>query len=266
MSDLLSPGMAGVVVSLARPGTLIVLDFDGTLAPIVADRDEARPTGRTRAALERVARLFPVAVLSGRAAHDVRSRLDGVALRWVVGSHGAEWPGEERAHRAWRTQVAGWSATLAARLSGLRGVEIETKPLSVAVHYRLSHDPRHAMARIAEVARELPGAAIVHGKKVVNLVPARAGDKGTALRRLAELAGAARVLFVGDDVTDEAAFGAHLDVPSVMVRVGRSPSSQARSWLRRRSDVDVLLERLVEARQAAGAGPRRRTTRAGTER
>ncbi len=263
MSDLLSTGMAGVVESLARPGTLIVLDFDGTLAPIVKDRDAAALGGRTRTILERVARLFPVAVLSGRAARDVRARLEGVAPRWVVGSHGAEWPGEVRAHRAWRTLVAGWRARLASRLAGVDGVELEVKPLSLAVHYRHSRHPREAAVRIGEAIEGLPGAAVVPGKKVVNLVPARAGDKGTALRRLVELAGAERVLFVGDDVTDEAAFGAHLDVPSVMVRVGRSPSSLARSWLRRRADVDVLLERLVEARQAAGAGPRRRTTRAG---
>jgi trehalose 6-phosphate phosphatase len=256
MSDLLSPGMAPVIESLAHPGTLIVLDFDGTLAPIVVDRDAARLTRRTRAILERVSRLFPVAVLSGRAAHDVQSRLDGVAVRWVVGSHGAEWPGQERAHRALRTLVAGWCVTLAARLSGVRGVEIEAKPLSVAVHYRLSREPRDALERIGKAVEDLPGAAIVLGKKVLNLVPKGAGDKGKALRRLARLAGAERVLFVGDDVTDEAAFGADLDIPAVMVRVGRDPSSRAGSWLRRRADVDVLLERLSGYREKVGAAPR----------
>jgi trehalose 6-phosphate phosphatase len=259
MSDLLSRDMASVVESIARPGTLIVLDFDGTLAAVVGDRDAAGLTRRSRGILERLARLFPVAVLSGRAAKDVRSRLEGVALRWVVGSHGAEWPGEEREHRAWRTLVATWRATLTSRLGGVDGVELEAKPLSLAVHYRHSRHPREAVARIGEAIRDLPGSAIVPGKKVVNLVPAGAGDKGTALRRLVELAGAARVLFVGDDVTDEAAFGAHLDVPSVMVRVGWNPSSLAQSWLRRRSDVDVLLERLCEAREVAGPGPRRKT-------
>jgi trehalose 6-phosphate phosphatase len=253
VSDLLSPGMAPVVESLARPGTLIVLDFDGTLAPIVRDREKARLTGRTRAILERLARLFPVAVLSGRSARDVRSRLDGVAVGWVVGSHGAEWPGELQAHRAWRTLVGGWRVVLASRLAGERGVEVEAKPLSLAVHYRLSLDPRRAAARIHEAVADLPGVAVVPGKKVVNLVPARAGDKGTALRRLVGQARAERVLFVGDDVTDEAAFGADLDVPAVMVRVGRAPSSLASSWLRRRADVDLLLERLITSRQALEA-------------
>ncbi len=250
--------MAPVVESLALPGTLIVLDFDGTLAPIVADREAARLSGRTRSILGRLARRYPVAVLSGRAAPDVRSRLQGVPVRWLVGSHGAEWPGEERAHGAWRRRVAAWRAELTARLAGVEGLSLEVKPLSLAVHYRASPEPRRAAALIEAAIAELEGAEVVPGKKVVNLVPRGAGDKGTALRRLVGLAGATRVLFVGDDVTDEAAFGADLGVPAVMVRVGHQPGSRAGLWLQRRADVDLLLERLCQARPRPGvARPRR---------
>ncbi len=259
MKELLAPGNASVVRSLARPGTLIVLDFDGTLAPMVADRHAAGLAPRSRAVLRRLSSSFPVAVLSGRGARDVRERLSGLGVRWVVGSHGAEWPGEGRAHRAWRTRVERWRVTLAARLSKADGVELEVKPLSLAIHYRRSRDPRGALARIGEAAGDLPGAAVILGKKVVNLVPVEAGDKGTALRRLVGLAGAELVLFVGDDVTDEAAFAARLEIPAVMVRVGRDPASRAGAWLRRRSDVDVLLERLCLLREAAEAGPPRST-------
>jgi DNA-binding MarR family transcriptional regulator len=171
----------------------------------------------------------------------------------VVGSHGAEWPGEIREHRAWRTLVRSWRATLARRLTGIDGIEIEVKPLSLAVHFRHSHDPRRAVARIGEAIRDLPGAAIVLGKKVLNLVPEGAGDKGTALQRLVRLAGAQRVLFVGDDVTDEAAFGAKLDIPAVMARVGRDAATLAGVWLRRRGDVDRLLERLCLLREAVAS-------------
>jgi trehalose 6-phosphate phosphatase len=258
MSDLLSPGLEPVVRSLARSGTLVVLDFDGTLAPIVGDRDAALLSRRSRDALERLARLYPVAVLSGRAAQDVRARLDEVAVRWVVGSHGAEWPGEEGQHQAWRRRVATWLEVLAGRLAGLAGVEVEVKPLSLAVHFRHCPDQRVAEARIREATMDLPGATIVSGKKVVNVLPREAGDKGTALRRLVKVAGAQRVLFVGDDVTDEAAFGASLEVPAVMVRVGRDPGSRASAWLRRRSDVDVLLERLSGLREVPGGGSSRR--------
>ncbi|HTN52605.1 MAG TPA: trehalose-phosphatase [Anaeromyxobacter sp.] len=248
MSDLLAPGMAARVRALARPGTLIVLDFDGTLAPIVGDREAASLGRRARSALRRLARRYPVAILSGRGADDVRSRLGGAEVRWVVGSGGAEWPGEEGRHRAWRRRVRGWQAALARRLAGMRGIEVEAKPLSVAVHYRHSPEPERAAERIVRLARRLRGAERLLGDGVVNLLPAGAGDKGTALQRLARLAAARRVLFVGDDATDEAAFGAALGVPGVMVRVGRDSSSRAEHWLARRSAVDVLLERLIRLR------------------
>ncbi len=253
MSDLLSRGLAPAVASLARAGTLIVLDFDGTLAPIVGDRSAAGLSRRTRAVLRRLAGLYPVAILSGRGIEDVRRRLDGVEVRWVIGSHGAEWPGEVGEHRAWRVLVEGWHRVLEKRLAKVSGIELERKALSLAVHYRQSTDQARAVARIQEAIRDLPGATVVLGKMVVNLLPEGAGDKGTALQRLVSLSGAERVLFIGDDVTDEAAFGARLEIPGVMVRVGRTTGSLAGHWLRRRADVDLLLDRLGRLRQATGA-------------
>jgi len=248
MMELLAPAMAATVRDLAQPGTLVVLDFDGTLAAIVDDRRVARLSPRAEAALVRLARLYRVAVLSGRAAQDVGARLGGAEVAWVVGSHGAEWPGEEGGHQAWRSLVEGWAVALERRLAGLEGVELEVKPLSVTVHYRHSPRPRAAAARILAAAADLAGAAVILGQLVVNLLPGDAGDKGTALQRLVALSGAPRVLFVGDDVTDEAAFRVPLGIPSVMARVGLDPASSAGAWLGRQQDVEVLLERLCELR------------------
>jgi trehalose 6-phosphate phosphatase len=246
---------------LALPGTLVVLDFDGTLARIVRDRAAARLSPRTRAALARVAARYPVAILSGRASADVSSRLDGVRVAWVVGSHGAEWPGEAVGRRAWRGQVAAWKRALAPRLRGLSGVEIEDKRLSLAIHWRAAPDPARAAALVARAAAGLDGASPIAGKRVLNLVPAGAGDKGAALRRLAAEAGAARILFVGDDVTDEAAFRVPLPVPSVTVRVGQDAGSGARYHVRGRGEVDRLLASLAGMRAPDGrdgaAGQRR---------
>lgn len=254
MSDLLSRRGAVTLAELARPGTLVVLDFDGTLAPIVADRERARLPARTRRRLASLAGAFPLAILSGRGAADVAARLDGVPVRWVVGSHGAEWPGEGARHPAWRRRARGWRAALARRLAGLEGVELEEKRHSLAVHWRRAPDRAAAAAAVGRAVGGLPGATCIPGKAVLNVVPAGAGDKGTALRRLVGEAGAARVLFVGDDVTDEAAFAAALPVPGVMVRVGRHPESRAAWWLRRQADVDRLLARLLSARAAAAGG------------
>jgi trehalose 6-phosphate phosphatase len=258
MSELLSPHGAPAVRSLARAGTVVVLDFDGTLAPLVGDHRAAGLSTHSRAVLLRLAGLYPVAVLSGRGAADIRARLEGVPVRWVVGSHGAEWPGEADRHRAWRRLVLAWRTTLTRTLGGQAGLELEAKPLSLTIHYRHAQDRGEAARRVREAAAGLPGVALVGGKMVLNLVPEGAGDKGTALRRLVAVSAARRVLFVGDDVTDEAAFGASLKVPAVMVRVGRSLHSRARYWLRRRTDVDALLERLSELRERPARPVRRR--------
>ena len=232
----------------------MVLDFDGTLAPIVADRDAASLAPATRAALRLVAKCYPVAILSGRSAADVRARLDGALVTWVVGNHGAGWP---RSGRSYRSLVGSWRKTLKRRMGAVKEVEIEDKGNSLALHFRGARRPGQAASTIARAIAGLPGASVIPGKRVVNLVPAAAGDKGTALGRMAEAAGAARVLFVGDDITDESAFRATLPVPLVTVRVGHWARTAARYHVSRRADVDLLLRDLARLRKPAKRAPRR---------
>jgi trehalose 6-phosphate phosphatase len=254
LRDLLSAAGAPVIAGLARPGTLLVFDFDGTLAPLVRARGKARLGDVTRRALARVAEAVPTAVLSGRAWPDLAAKVSGVPVRWAVGGHGAEWPGEPPP-RGYVRRVAGWRRRLDERLDGVRGVDIEDKEVSLSIHWRAARDGRAAGAAVARAAADLPGARLVGGKRVLNVVPAEAPDKGDALARLVAESGCERVLFVGDDVTDEAGFRARLPVPSVMVRVGRTKESAATWFVQRRGDVDRLLERLVAA-LAPSSGPR----------
>ncbi len=244
---------------LGLPGTLVVLDFDGTLARIVHDRNAARLSARTRRLLARVAARYPVAVLSGRSAADVGGRLDGLPLRWVVGSHGADWAGGAAGGpRRWRGRIARWRRALSERLEGLPGIDIEDKGHSITVHYRAARDGARAAAAVSRAAADLTGAVVIPGKRVLNLLPEGAADKGSALRRLAAVSGAARLLFVGDDVTDEVAFRARLPIPAVMVRVGPIPGSAARYHVRRRGDVDRLLASLAVLRDPPRGGRRAR--------
>ncbi len=87
---VLSPAAAPAIAAAARARALLALDFDGTLAPIVADRREARMRDATRALLRAAAVLYPCAVVSGRARADVAARVADAPLLAVVGSHGAE--------------------------------------------------------------------------------------------------------------------------------------------------------------------------------
>jgi trehalose 6-phosphate phosphatase len=148
--------------------------------------------------------------------------------------------------------VAGWATVLERCLAGL-GVQVERKELSVAVHYRGS--PRKTAARraILAAAGALPGARVLRGKQVVDVLPVAAQGKGRALQRAAQRLGCTRVLYVGDDRTDEDVFA--LDWPGlVAVRVGRRRGSRARYFLRRQPEIDRLLTTLLRLR-AGGVRP-----------
>jgi len=261
VKDLLAKRSRSVLRELAQPGTLVVLDFDGTLARIVRRPGAARLAQGTRRILGAAARVFRVAVLSGRAVADVRLRLEGIPVEWIIGSHGAEWPGRP-APLAWRRLVRGWRQELARRLAGLEGLELEDKGLSLSIHWRQARDPAAAGAAAARAALRLRGAAVIPGKRVLNVVPAAAGDKGAALRRLVAESGCARVIFIGDDETDEAGFRERLP-NATMVRVGRTPGSSAPYFLARRADVDRVLAFLVALRNPGGRAAERPSTSSG---
>ena len=66
MNRILSAANVDVLAQYAWSRVLLAFDFDGTLAPIVPDRDDARMRPRTRALLEEICRRYPCAVISGR--------------------------------------------------------------------------------------------------------------------------------------------------------------------------------------------------------
>jgi trehalose 6-phosphate phosphatase len=235
-----------LLVQVARGPALLAFDFDGTLAPIVSDREGAAMRRRTAWLFTRVCALYPCAVISGRSQSDVGGRLAGAQVRYVVGNHGME-PGTDLG--AFEEEMARAGQILVAALRGYGGVDVEDKRYSLAVHYRRSRQRRAAREAITRAVASLPiPMRMVPGKLVVNVVPARAANKGDALLRLREAAGAAIALYVGDDVTDEDVF--RLDQPGrlLTVRVGVSGKSAAGYALRDQREIDTLLVRLVRLR------------------
>jgi len=233
------------------PETLIALDYDGTLAPIVARPEDARMADTTRALLTQVAKRYPVVILTGRARIDALSLLAGVPVLEVIGSHGAETQGTPVTR--FLRRVESWRAQLRESLRALGGVRIEDKRYSLAVHYRQSEDPQAAEQQISRAAGALDGARLVGGKKVVNVVPEDAPDKGAALLAACTRLGCSHAVFAGDDDTDEAAFAAAPAAQVFTVRIGNSENSRATYYLRAQPEIDELLRALLEARAAAPA-------------
>lgn len=242
MKSILARANVSVLEELARRPSLLAFDFDGTLAPIVTRHEEAAMRPSTAELFRELCALYPCIVVSGRSRADVASRVPASRLRAVIGNHGLEL--DERAPRPDRAIVRA-RTSLTKTIATLRGVELEDKVQSLAIHYRAARSPDIDRLLIRAVrALRLP-VRIVEGKRTVNIVPRGGAHKGDVVRRLAAKMRAEATLFVGDDVTDEDVFAVpHL----VSVRVGRSASSRARYFVPGQADVDRLLATLVRLR------------------
>lgn len=243
MKPLLEPPGLAALAAFVKPDTLIALDYDGTLAPIVARPSEAHMRPETRELLARVCRRYSVLVLTGRARADVLRFLAGTGPLEVIGSHGLETFGTTLGRFAAR--IAGWREMLVERLRPLTGIEIEDKRLSLALHYRRAVDDAETRRRIDAAVADLPGARIIGGKKVVNVVPTEAPDKGAALLAACERSGGRRAIFVGDDDTDEDVFRLRQPDRIFTVRVGAHDDSAAEWFLSGQEQMDELLRRLL---------------------
>ena len=254
MRWLRSTRLAEVVNEIARARTLLAFDFDGTLAPLVADRDRAAMRDETRALLRTAALLYPCAVISGRGRADVAARVEGIPLVAVVGCHGAE-AGFGPLDRALSRRVADWRAAIDEALRGCDGIDVEDKRFGLAIHYRRARSWKAAERRAVAAARRLPGATVLGGHAVVNVVPTGAPTKGDAVAALCERLGAPSAAYVGDDETDEDAFRS--GVVGVSIAIGGQRESAASYRIPDQRQVDDLLRALVCARvEQDGRGSR----------
>lgn len=190
-ADLLAP------LREAPELSALLLDVDGTLAPIVARPELAEVPAPTKAELERlVDRYLLVACISGRAGADA-GRLVGVERIRYVGNHGLDLDPHAEA--------------LAARIALFRAeidLPVEDKGLSLSYHFRQADDEAVAREELEVVAESARGEGLVPrwGRKVLEIRPPVEADKGTAVQELLRESGARRALYAGDDATDLDAF------------------------------------------------------------
>lgn len=203
----------------------LLLDVDGTLAPIVPRPEDARVPAATQAELRRLNdRYALVACISGRTGEDAQ-KVVGVPELVYVGNHGLELEPEAEV----------WAARLHAFLQRIEwpGL-VEDKRLSASLHYRNAPEAREWADTIAQAARAA-GFEARFGRKVLELLPPIAANKGTAVRRLLAQHELERALYAGDDTTDLDAFAA-LKGLEVAVRVAVT-SPEAPDLLLRQADL-----------------------------
>jgi trehalose 6-phosphate phosphatase len=175
----------------------ILLDVDGTLAPIVERPDEARVPEETRRELARLASSYAlVACVSGRAGAEVE-RMVGVSGVAVVGEHGLELAPE----------AEGWAERIATFAAGVDW-PAERKRLSLTFHFRRADDEAAARAYLTQVEAAARDEGLVPrwGRMVLEVRPPVDANKGTAVAALLRRAAVSRGLYAGDDTTDLDAF------------------------------------------------------------
>lgn len=200
-----------------RPArTALLTDFDGTLAPIVADPDGVWALPGVADLLARLADKFHrVGIVSGRPASFLIDRLrnatdghlpNGLAL---AGLYGMEVVEGERV--VVHPDALGWvpevdRVVALAEAGAPPGVGIERKGLSVTLHIRNAPHEAHWAEHFAR-ANAVDSGLVVHpGRMSWELRPPVAVDKGTTIDEMVADVGAA--CFLGDDVGDLPAFDA----------------------------------------------------------
>lgn len=221
-------GRAGLAALVACPGeALLALDYDGTLAPIVADPARAYLQPGALDVLARVAAAFgalavvtgrPAAVAAGLAGFDGVPGLERLVVlglygadRWDAGTGSVRTPPPHSGVAAARAELFRVVESVRARVGPrLEGVAVEDKDASLAVHTRRAADPdlatdelRGPLAGLAE----RHGLSFEPGRKVLELRPPGV-DKGSALLAYAAECGAGALFYAGDDLGDLAAFDA----------------------------------------------------------
>lgn len=241
-------GEAALAELLARP-TLLAFDFDGTLAPIVTQPQDAVMPDENRQLLATLCALRPVAIISGRSVADLKQRI-GVEPKYLIGNHGLEGIATNDNHLAecaltcqsWHQQLA----SLLAQNDLGSGVILEDKTYSLSLHYRRVQDTDATANWLRTTLASLtPAPDIIGGKMVFNLMPARSANKRRALESLLLQEGLEHTLFAGDDDTDETIFA---DAPDhwLTVRVESSATSAARFFLHSQNEMAMLLRKITQ--------------------
>ena len=250
-------GRDGLDAVLANPtGAVVVLDFDGTLAPIVADPEQARAHPDTLPALAALApKVASVAVLTGRPAgvavrHGGFAGVPGLEHLVVLGHYGTErWdavtgtvsaPAPHPGVAAVRAELPGFLE----RFGAWQGTWIEEKGRAIAVHTRRAADPQAAFEALREPLADLAtrhGLIVEPGRLVLELRPPGM-DKGVALQEYVRETGATSVLYAGDDLGDLPAFAAveklrQNGIPGLLVCSGNA--TEAVTELSERADLVV---------------------------
>lgn len=238
---------------------LLLLDFDGTLTPIVQSPREAKLPLNTKKLLKKLSEKEGVyiAIISGRKLDDIKEKI-GLPNITYGGNHGLEGeilgekysfpvPGKMlltlKEIRKQLDQIAG----------KFRGVFIEDKGLTLSFHYRLAEEQlipeiKLLINRVLELFITDKSVSVLVGKKVIDVIPSLNWSKGDfaalIIKKITKrLKTRPEVIIIGDDTTDENIFQKFKEVTTI--KVGRGNKSDAKYRLSDTKDVVRFLKHIA---------------------
>jgi trehalose 6-phosphate phosphatase len=244
---------------------LLLLDYDGTLTPIVERPELAQISEDTRNLLKKIMRhkSITIAIISGRAMPDLKEKinLEGVIY---AGNHGFEIEGQGLSFInpiaiELKPVLRIMRQILTLALKTIKGVFVEDKGLSLTIHYRQADekhtgDVKNILERILNGPLTSGKVKVTTGKKVFEVRPAVNWDKGKAVQLIMKRyskGGRQRHLlpiYIGDDLTDEDAFKfIQRHGKGISILVGNpDPNSSAQYFVESTTEVRTFLGMLWE--------------------
>lgn len=238
-------------------GAILLLDYDGTLSPIVQAPELAVLPADTAALLRSLSKFFKVAVISGRSLINVK-KLVGLKGIYYAGNHGLEIDGpgaklirhEAKLARPVITEIC---EKLQEGVRGIKGAIVEDKGLTASVHFRLVKG--EGLRRLKSIFRDTVEpfvntglVRVTSGKKVFEIRPNVDWNKGKAavwIINSVDPNGKLVPIYIGDDRTDEDAFLA-LKKKGITILVTKNPrKSNAKFFLRNVGEVKIFLRKLA---------------------
>lgn len=232
---------------------ILFFDYDGTLAPIVPDPEQAIMGEDMRKLLTDIAKRDTVVIVSGRDRYFLDKLFSDLPVH-MIAEHGAlikakdsgEWQLNEGYEENWKDGIRPMMQIYAKRCPG---AFVEEKETALAWHYRTADDKEYASRRAQELLWQLKNyiqpelnLQVIDGNKVVE-VKKTAFNKGTATRTFVEGGDFDFILAIGDDTTDEDMFEALPDT-SFTIKIGDDLSA-ARNHIRSQDEVFHFLHFMV---------------------
>jgi trehalose-phosphatase len=230
------------------------MDYDGTLSPIATCPELAYLPWNTKRILLNLSQRKEVllGIISGRSISDVRSRV-GLKQILYAGNHGLEisGPNIEFTHpkaKLAREEMLSIRDRLSHSLSGIPGLILEDKVLSLSLHFRqVEKDELEKMNKIFfDIILPLRDRIkLSTGSEVYNIMPPVDWDKGKAIQLIMGKCGENCLpLYLGDDLTDEDAFKVVKEAGGIGILVGERTDSASEYYLRSPKEVETFLAKL----------------------